>query len=52
MPTVVIGLPCRYIHTHVALLHWQDYCQSVQLVLEMVRRLDADTAAGFVSYGA
>ena len=25
VPTVVIGVPARYIHTHVSIIHWQDY---------------------------
>ena len=40
VPTVVLGVPARYIHSHVSLLHWQDYLAARKLVLELVLRLD------------
>ena len=52
VPTVVIGVPARYIHTHVSLIHWQDYCQAVGLVVEVVQRLDAATVASFTDFGS
>ena len=50
VPTVVIGVPARYIHTHVSVIHWQDYVNSVRLTLEVVRRLDATTVASLVDF--
>ena len=52
VPTVVIGVPARYIHTHVSLIHLQDYLWAKRLVAELVRRLDARAAASFVDFGA
>jgi endoglucanase len=43
VPTVVIGVPARYIHTHAALMQWRDYCSALQLVTELVMRLDKQT---------
>jgi len=43
VPTVVIGVPARYIHTHVGVLHWQDYLAARRLLPELIRRLDAKT---------
>jgi endoglucanase len=40
VPTVVIGVPARYIHSHVSLLHLQDYDAAARLVVELVGRLD------------
>jgi putative aminopeptidase FrvX len=50
VPTVVIGVPARYIHTHVSLIHWQDYLAARKLVLEAATRLDAATAEGFTRF--
>jgi endoglucanase len=43
VPTVVIGVPARYIHTHVGVLHWKDYAAAARLVVELVLRLDRET---------
>ncbi len=51
VPTVVIGVPARYIHTHVALIHWQDYCCARELVIHAVRGLDANRVRSFTAYG-
>ncbi len=46
VPTVVISVPTRYIHSHSTLLHREDFDQAVALVSAVVKRLDADTVAG------
>lgn len=51
VPTVVIGVPARYIHTHVSLIHLQDYLAAKKLVLEAVMRLDAKVVARFLDFG-
>jgi len=43
VPTVVLGVPARYIHSHASLLHWQDYLAARRLALEVVVRLDGPT---------
>jgi putative aminopeptidase FrvX len=45
VPTVVIGVPARHIHSHSSILHRDDYDQAVRLVTALVRRLDAATVA-------
>ncbi len=45
VPTVVIGVPARHIHSHGAIIHREDYDEAVQLVRAVVARLDADTVA-------
>lgn len=45
VPTVVVGVPARYIHSHVGLLDWRDYEAARRLVLELVARLDATRVA-------
>lgn len=41
-PVVVLGVPARYIHTHNSIIHLDDYDAALRLVLELVRRLDAE----------
>jgi putative aminopeptidase FrvX len=50
VPTVVIGVPARYIHTHVSLIHLQDYLAAKRLVLETVMRLDAKAVASITDF--
>lgn len=46
VPTVVISVPTRYIHSHSTLLHREDFDRAVALVTAVVKRLDAQTVAG------
>ncbi len=45
VPTVVISVPTRYIHSHSTLLHREDFDRAVALVTAVVKRLDRDTVA-------
>lgn len=51
VPTVVIGVPARYIHTHAALMHLHDFESARQLILEATRRLDRQTVKSFTNFG-
>ena len=46
-PSLVLGVPTRHIHSHHGMLDVSDIDQAVQLLVEVIKRLDADTAAGF-----
>jgi endoglucanase len=46
VPTVVIGVPTRHIHSHNAILCRDDYDQALQLIVALVRKLDAETVSG------
>jgi endoglucanase len=46
VPTVVIGVPTRHIHSHNAILCRDDYDQALRLIVALVRKLDAQTVAG------
>ena len=46
VPNLVIGVPTRHIHSHAGILHRDDYDRTVQLIVEVVKKLDADTVAG------
>ncbi len=46
VPTIALGAPTRYIHTHQAMLLRDDYDAAVKLVVALVKKLDAKTVAG------
>ena len=43
VPTAVIGVPARHIHSHSAIIHRDDYDRAVQLVTAVVAKLDKNT---------
>jgi len=49
VPTVVIAVPTRHIHSHNAILLRDDYDQALQLVVALVKKLDAATVAGLTT---
>jgi endoglucanase len=49
VPTVVIGVPTRHIHSHNAILCRDDYDQALNLIVALVQKLDAATVAGLTA---
>lgn len=45
VPTLVIGVPARHIHSHSAIIHREDVERAITLVTALVQRLDAETVA-------
>jgi endoglucanase len=45
VPSVVIGVPTRHIHSHNAILCRDDYDQALKLVVALTQKLDAETVA-------
>ncbi len=45
VPTVVLAVPARHIHSHNSIINRDDYDSAVKLVVELITRLDADTVA-------
>ncbi|CAA9240462.1 MAG: Putative aminopeptidase YsdC [uncultured Chloroflexia bacterium] len=43
VPSIAFGVPVRYIHSHVSIMHRDDFDQAAKLLVALVRRLDADT---------
>jgi endoglucanase len=43
VPSLVIGLAVRYIHTHTSILNLDDFTQAVRLLVAVIKRLDAET---------
>ncbi len=50
VPTVVIAVPVRYSHSHVGMLHLNDYENTLKLLEELLKRLNAKTAASFTDF--
>ncbi len=46
VPSLVIGVPTRYIHSHASIMHIDDFQNAVRLIVEVVKRLDKATVAG------
>ncbi|MFD1018982.1 M42 family metallopeptidase [Thalassobacillus hwangdonensis] len=43
VPALSITIATRYIHSHAAMLHRDDYENAVKLIVEVIKKLDADT---------
>jgi putative aminopeptidase FrvX len=46
VPTVVLGVPSRHIHSHAAIIHRDDYDRALRLLIGVVEKLDEKTVAG------
>lgn len=49
VPSIVIGIPARYIHSHAGLINIEDCDNTVRLILALLRKLDAQAMARIVS---
>ena len=45
VPSLSMGVPARYIHSHVSIIDRRDYEATVKLLVALVKRLDAKTVA-------
>ncbi|WP_027964654.1 M42 family metallopeptidase [Halalkalibacillus halophilus] len=43
VPALSITVPTRYIHSHAAMLHRDDYENVVKLIIEVIKKLDRET---------
>jgi putative aminopeptidase FrvX len=51
VPSIVIGIPVRYIHDHIGVANLDDYHNAIKLVLELIERLDANTVKAITESG-
>ena len=51
IPTINIAVPVRYLHNHNGIIDRNDFDAVVELVSEVVRRLDDEAVAGLKSFG-
>jgi putative aminopeptidase FrvX len=49
VPTVVMGVAARHIHSHSSIIHGEDYERAVRLLVALIKRLDAGTVATFTA---
>ncbi len=47
VPSVVLGVPTRYIHAQAGIISLDVYEQTLDLLVELIRRLDAERVASF-----
>ena len=50
VPTIVIGVPARSIHTHSSIIDFEDYLHAIELVKSMLKELDSATVESFTCY--
>jgi len=43
IPSAVIGICARYIHSHASIIHVDDYAAAKQLLIELVKACDRST---------
>lgn len=48
VPSINIGVPTRYIHSNVSIMHRQDYNKVVELITEVVKTLDDDVVDAII----
>ena len=46
VPSVVLGVPARYIHSHVSIINIDDYCAALELLLKLIPRINQDFVNG------
>lgn len=51
IPAVVLGVPTRYIHSHVSMIHVDDYAAALSLLNALVKRLDRERVDAICSGG-
>jgi putative aminopeptidase FrvX len=49
VPTIVIGVPARHIHSDSSIIHRDDYDRAVKLLVALISRLEGDIVEGFTN---
>ncbi len=49
VPTVVIAVPARHIHSHGGIIHRDDYDNALKLLVALVQKLDSQTVASLTA---
>jgi len=52
VPTIVVGVPARSIHSHSSVIDIDDYQKAIKLVVALVRQLDTDTVGSLTDYSS
>ncbi|MDC3415082.1 M42 family metallopeptidase [Aquibacillus sp. 3ASR75-11] len=51
VPSAVVGICSRYIHTHASIIHVDDYAAAKELLIKLVKTTDQDTVDQIVKNG-
>ena len=49
VPSAILALAARHIHSHSSIIHREDYDHAVRLLTAVIQRLDANTVAGLTA---
>lgn len=49
VPSAILGVAARHIHSHSSIIHRDDYERAVRLLVGVIERLDATTVASFTA---
>lgn len=52
VPTLYIGVPARYVHSHTGVIDESDFDQTVRLLVETIVRLDAGAVAALTDFAS
>ncbi len=50
IPTMVLGVPARYIHTHNSIININDYINAIKLLVEVTKQLNKSVVNQFTDY--
>jgi endoglucanase len=50
VPTVVLAVPARYVHTHNTIIDISDYLDTLKLVMKLIETIDREVAEGLGSF--
>lgn len=50
VPTIVIGVPVRYAHSHVGIISLDDYQETLRLLIALVAGLDPETTGSLTTF--
>jgi endoglucanase len=48
VPSIVLGVPARYVHSHLSIIHIDDYYAALSLLLHLIPQLDGATVDSLV----
>lgn len=48
VPTIVLAVPARHIHSHAGFIHRGDYDDTLRLLAAIIEKLDRETVNGFI----
>ena len=48
VPSIVLGVPARYIHSHVSIINIDDYTATLNLLLHLIPKLDENAVAALI----